>query len=319
MFLHSTPAMMDQALLQKIKNGDFSPGFSAAWRLSEESFLSNSKVISNLKLRGGYGTVGSDANLNALALYGTSGGSFLIGNTYYPSVALTQLANPDLSWETIRSTNIGFDYGLFKDRITGAIDVFRRDRLNIIDIAPLPYNNAVSTLNTNLGSQRTEGIEFTINSINFQGKFRWETSFNISNYKSHWLERNPYYVLRPWEKATDRLDIVYGWKTNGIIKTTADIPSYMPDARLGNVIYVNQNKDNALDAKDVVVLGYATPKWNFGLGNRFSYMNFDLDIFVYGRLKQSLANNLSGFYAPARISGNDGQNTLTEIRNVWSG
>ena len=283
------------------KKWGFFPGFSAAWRLSEESFLSNSKVISNLKLRGGYGTVGSDANLNALALYGTSGGSFLIGNTYYPSVSLTQLSNPDLSWETIRSTNIGLDYGLFKDRISGAIDVFRRDRLNIIDIAPLPYNNAVSQLNTNLGSQRTEGIEFTVNSINFQGKLRWETSFNISNYKSHWLERNPYYVLRPWEKATDRLDVVYGWKTNGIIKTTADIPSYMPDARPGNVIYVNQNKDNVLDEKDVVVLGYSNPKWNFGLGNRFSFMNFDLDIFVYGRLKQSLANNLSGFYAANRI------------------
>lgn len=301
------------------KKWGFFPGVSAAWRISEESFLASSKVISNLKLRAGYGTVGSDANLNALALYGTSGGSFLIGNTYYPSVALSQLENPDLSWETIKSTNIGLDYGLFRNRITGVIDIFRRDRTNIIDVVPLPTNNAVSTLNTNLGAQRTEGIEFTVNTINFQGKFGWETNFNISKYQSHWLERNPYYALRPWEKATDRLDVVYGWQTNGIIKSSSDVPSYMPNARPGNVIYVNQDKDEALDAKDVVVLGYQTPKWSFGFDNRFTYGNFDLDIFVYGKIKELLSNNLSGFYAPDRIGIPAGQNTLAEIKNVWSG
>ena len=123
---------MVRALLRKIKNRGFFPGVSAAWRISEESFLSNSKVISDLKLRGGYGTVGNDAGMNALALYSNGGGNFLIGNTFYPSVALSQLANPDLSWETIRSANIGVDFGFFKGRITGTIDVFRRDRLNIL-------------------------------------------------------------------------------------------------------------------------------------------------------------------------------------------
>lgn len=303
------------------KKWAFFPGVSAAWRVSNEPFLADSKVISDLKLRAGYGSVGSDANLNALALYKAGGadvGSFLIGTTYYPGVSLGQLEAPNLSWETVRSANIGIDYGLLKGRITGAIDLFRRDRLDIIDFAPLPYNNAVLRLQTNLGSQRTQGVEFTVNSQNLTGKLRWETSFNISSYKTRWLERNPYYVLRPWEKATDRVDIIYGWQTDGIIKSAADRPSAMPNGALGNIRYVDQNKDNILNNSDIVVLGYATPKWIFGLGNRFNFMNFDLDIFVYGRLKQSQANNLSGFYAADRIGIPAGQNTLKDIKNVWS-
>ena len=300
------------------KKWGFFPGFAAAWRISDEGFLSGVKVISDLKLRVGYGTVGSDANLNALSLYGTSGGSFLIGNTYYPSVALVQLENPDLSWETIKSSNIGLDFGLFSGRITGAIEVFRNDRTDIIDVVPLPANNAVSSLNTNLGSQRTEGVEFTVNSVNFKGDFKWETSFNISNFKRSWLERNPYYVLRPWETATDRLDIVYGWQTAGIITNAANKPSSMPNAKPGNIIYIDQNKDNLLNTQDVVALGYSNPKWSLGLDNRFAYKNLDLDIFLYGKIKQYQLNNLSGFYAADRIGIPAGQNTLTEIKNVWS-
>ena len=302
------------------KKSGFFPGVSGAWRISQEDFLSHSRVISDLKLRVGYGEVGTDPGLNALTLYGTGGGTFLIGNTTYPSVALTQLANPDLSWETTKSTNIGIDYGLWKGRISGALELFRRDRVDIIRQVTLPYANAVTQYNVNQGgSQRNQGIEFTVNSVNFPGKqFHWETSFNIATYNIRWLKRSPYDALSPFQHVDDRTDIVYGWQTNGIIKAAADKPAYMPNGKVGNVIYVDQNKDGVLDSKDVVVLGYTTPKWSFGLGNRFSYMNFDLDVFVYGKLKQNMTNNLSGFYAPDRLGIAAGQNTLVDIKNVWT-
>jgi hypothetical protein len=124
--------------------------------------------------------------------------------------------------------------------------------------------------------------------------------------------------LSAFQHADDRTDIVYGWETNGIVKSAADKPSYMPNARPGNVIYVDQNKDNTLNLDDVVVLGYSTPKWSLGLGNRLSYKNFDLDIFMYGRIKQNMADNLSGFYAADRLGIPAGQNTLVAIKNVWT-
>ena len=303
----------------KNKKWGFFPGVSVGWQISQEEFLSGSKVISNLKLRAGYGTVGYDANLNALALYGLGGGSFLIGNTLYPSVALTQLANDDLSWETHKSTNIGIDYGLFDNRITGALEVFRRDATDFLRNVPLPYNNAILRYQTNLGgSTRSEGIEFSVNSKNTTGALRWETSFNISKYRNRWLERSPYDVLNPYQKADDRSDIVFGWETNGIIREAKDKPAYMPNARLGNVIYIDQNNDGKLDVNDVVTLGYRDPKWILGLGNTLSYKNFDLNVFVYGRIKQYMSNNYSGFYTATRIAVPDAQNTIEGIKDVWS-
>ena len=295
------------------------PGISAGWQISEESFLANSKVISNLKLRAGFGTVGNDANLNALALYGLGGGSFLFGNTLYPSVALTQLANDDLSWETHKSTNIGLDWALFNNRISGAIDLFRRDATDYIRYVPLPYNNAVSRLQTNLGGDtRSQGIEFSLNSKNTAGIVKWETSFNLSKYANRWLERSPYDVLNSYQKKDDRLDVVYGWKTNGIVNAANEIPSYMPNATLGNVIYVDQNNDGKLDAADVVELGNRDPKWIFGLGNTLNFKNFDLNVFVYGRFNQYMNNNYSAFYGADRIGVPDAQNTLIGISDVYS-
>ncbi len=295
------------------------PGLSAGWLVSQESFLSNSKLISNLKLRAGYGTVGNDASLDALAIYGLGGGSFLIGSTLYPSVALTQLANNNLSWETDKSINIGLDYGLWNDRITGAIDVFRRDATDFLRYVPLPYNNAISRYQTNLGGDtRSDGIEFSINSKNTTGILQWETSFNISKYRNRWLKRSPYDALSVYQKKVDRLDVVYGWKTNGIIKNIGSKPSYMTDAQLGNVIYIDQNGDGKLDVNDVVELGHQDPQWILGLGNTFSFKNFDLSIFVYGRIKQYMSNNYSNFYDVGRIANANAQNTLVGIKNIWT-
>ena len=300
------------------KKWGFFPGVSAGWRIAEEPFLAGSKIISDLKLRAGYGTVGLDRNLNALALYSTNGGNFLIGSTFYPSVSLSQLANDNLSWETDKSINIGVDYGFFNNRITGAVDLFRRDATDLLASVPLPANNAVSLFNTNLGATRSEGIEFTINSKNLQGALKWETSFNISKYRNRFLERNPYTVLQAYQHADDPINIIYGWKTNGILTDIKNKPAYMPNAKLGNIIYEDLNSDGKLDINDVTALGNRDPKWIFGLANTFSYKGFDLNVFMYGRIKQYMANNLSGFYAAGRINTADALNTLVDVKNVWS-
>ncbi len=298
-------------------------GVSGAWRISQEAFLADSKVISDLKLRAGYGTVGDDAGLNALELYSTNGGSFLIGRggaaTYYPSVSSSQLANPNLTWETIRNTNFGIDYGFLKNRITGAIDLFRNDRINLLNSVPLPPNNAVSYLNTNIGSQRSQGVEFSITTKNIQVKsFRWETSFNIADYVNRWLTRDPYNPLQPYQGVHDRTDEVYGWETAGIIKSASQIPSYMPLATLGNIIYKDVSGKGQLGVADVVKLGHGSPAWNLGMTNRFSYKAFDLSVYMYAKLKMYMGNNLAGFLSPSIISTSTAQNTITAIKGVWT-
>ncbi len=306
------------------KYGVFGGG-SVAWRISQEAFLADSKVISDLKLRAGYGTVGDDAGLNALELYATNGGSFLIGSggaaTYYPSVSASQLANPNLTWETIKNTNFGIDYGFLKQRITGSIDVFRNDRVNLLNAVPLPANNAVSYLNVNIGSQRSQGVEFAINTKNIQGKsFQWSTSFNIADYVNRWLTRDPYNALEPYQGVHDRIDEVYGWQTAGIIKSTSQIPSYMPLALPGNIIYKDVSGKGQLGAADVVKLGHSSPSWNLGMTNRFSYKQLDLSVFMYAKLGEYLQSDYAaeGMLSPARLSVSNGDNTVTAIKSVWT-
>lgn len=208
---------------------------------------------------------------------------------------------------------------MFHERITGALEFWRRDAYDLLRQVPLPSNNAVLRYQTNLGGEtRSEGIDFSINSKNITGPIRWETSFNISKYRNRWLARSIYDVLNTYQNADDRTDVVYGWRTNGIIKETKDKPSYMPNAKPGNVIYADQNNDGKLDVNDVVALGYRDPKWILGLGNTFSYKNFDLNVFMYGRLKQYMSNNYAGFYTASRIAVADAQNTLVGIKDVWS-
>jgi TonB-linked SusC/RagA family outer membrane protein len=293
-------------------------GGSAAWRVIEEPFMAGNRIFSDLKLRIGYGEVGNDNGINALALYSNGGGNFLIGTTFYPSVALSQLANPDLTWETTANTNVALEFGLLKGRITGVVEAFRIDRKDILSTVPLPANNAVNVLNVNLGSQRRQGFELSLNTINTQGPLRWETSFNISTYNNKWTKRSPYTALQPYQNAGDRTDVVYGWRTTGLIRTVADKTPSMPNGRLGNIIYRDNNGDNTLNVNDVVLLGYTDPKWILGLGNRFTYKGFDLNIFIYGRLKQYMNNNLTGYFAAARIAGTDAQNVLANVKNVYT-
>ena len=260
------------------------PSASMAWRINEEAFLKDKTPLSDLKLRIGYGAVGNENVLgtNSMSLY-KSGYNYLIGNTIHTGLALTQIENPNLKWETNYTFNIGLDYGLFNQRISGTIEYFYRGVKDLLDFQVLPSNNAVGRVAANVGETKSEGFEFSFRSDNLTSEvLKWETTFNLSHFKTNWVKRNPEVALADYVEEKGELDAIYGWKTDGIITSKEDIPSYMPDAAMGNVKYVNMNEDNVLDSKDVVKLGNSTPRWFVGLGNTFSYKGFDLNFYFYG-------------------------------------
>ncbi len=242
--------------------------------------MSNSNLISTLKLRAGIGQTGNaTVNGNAIALYGGVY-PYPIGNVLYPGVALTQLANPNLTWETVETINLGLDFGVLNNRISGSLDVYRRSAKDLLAYTTLPLNNDVSRLLVNNGTTRSEGVELMVSSVNVQGPITWSTTFNASLSRSIWVKGNPAINTSPWIKNGDPYTAIYGWKTDGIIQSTAEVPSYMPTAKPGNIKYVDQNSDGVLDNKDVVVLGQTAPKWSLGMANSLSYKNFDLNLFL---------------------------------------
>lgn len=297
------------------------PSVSLAWRINEEAFMKDKTVFSDLKLRVGYGAVGNEnvLGVNSISLY-QSGYNYLIGNTVRTGLALTQIANPDLKWETNYTLNIGIDYGLFNQRINGSIEFFHRGVKDLLDYQQLPSNNAVGRVAANIGETKSQGFEFSLHSNNLTSKYlQWETIFNLSYFKASWVKRNPEVALADYIGEKDELDAIYGWKTDGIITFKEDIPSYMPNANVGNIKYVDVNGDNVLDSKDVVKLGNKRPRWFAGLGNTLSYKGFDLNFYFYG----SFGNKKSRGQLPdASALGNSGSapgNTYIAVLNeVWN-
>lgn len=291
------------------------PSASIAWRLSEEPFMQNVKAVNNLKLRVGYGATGNENVLgtNSLSLY-RSGYNFLFGTTMHTGLMLTQIENPELKWETDYTLNIGIDYGLFNSRINGSIEFFHRGVKDLLDYQTLPSNNAVGRVAANIGETKSEGFEFSLNSDNLNSKtLKWQTTLNVSYFKASWVKRNPEVALAEYIDEKGEIDAIYGWQTAGIIRSKSDIPSYMPDAKLGNIKYVDQNGDGVLDAKDVVKLGNSTPRWMIGFGNTWSWKGFDLNIYFYSAFgfKKYIGNYNSGTgrtYGQIPVAANLGNN-----------
>lgn len=313
------------------KKWGFFPSVSIAWRISEEEFLKGATALSNLKLRAGYGATGNENVLgtNSQSLY-RSGYNFLIGNSVRTGLMLTQIENPELKWETDYTMNIGVDYGFFNQRFNGSLEFFHRGVKDLLDYQTLPSNNAVGRVAANIGETKSQGFEFSLNSDNLTSKeLKWETTLNISYFKASWVKRNPEVTLAEYIGETDEIDAIYGWESEGIIKSKAEIPSYMSDAYVGNIKYKDQNGDGVLDSKDVVKLGNSTPRWMIGLGNTFSWKGFDLNFYFYSALgfKKALGthNNTTGrTYGQIPVvssignSGNAPSNTWATVTEIWN-
>lgn len=315
------------SIFSENKKYGFFPGISGAWRIDQEDFMASAGFLSELKLRGGYGTSGNESVLanNTNTLYET-GYNFVIGSSEYTGVVMSQLANPDLSWETDITVNVGIDFGLFRNRITGSVDYFVKSAKDLLDYSELPSNNPVGLIAKNVGTTRSKGVEFLLHSNNVSmDKFKWTTDLTLSTFKAYWVERNPETELAEFIGENDEIHAIYGWETDGIIKSEADIPSYMPDAHLGNIKYVDQNGDGVLDVEDVVIIGNIDPKWTIGFGNTFTIGNFDLNIFFYGMLGRDALHG----YRPGGTSSTTGStqyaiavdppdNVQSTIKDIWS-
>lgn len=300
------------------------PSASIAWRINEENFMKSATVISNLKLRVGYGATGNENVLgtNSMSLY-QSGYNFLFGNGMNTGLMLTQIENPDLKWETDYTLNVGIDFGFLNQRINGSLEFFHRGVKDLLDYQQLPSNNAVGRVAANIGETKSQGFEFSVNSDNLNSKnWKWETSLNLSYFVAKWVKRNPEVALADYIGEKDEIDAIYGWKTDGIIRSKEEVPSYMPNAYVGNVKYRDQNGDGVLDSEDVVKLGNSTPRWMIGLGNTISWKNFDLNFYFYSALgfKKAIGsiNTTTGrVYGQIPIAGNLGNNGNAPS-NTWA-
>jgi len=261
----------------------------ASWILTKEDFMANIKPITFLKLRASYGTTGNAeiGNYAALGLY-TIDQSASYGGV--PGAYPSQKANPDLTWEKIKTANIGLDFGLF-NRIDVNLDVYQKTSSALLFQKPLPATSGYSYVFENVGSIRNRGVEINITSKNLVGAFKWETNFNIA------FNRNKVISLEAGENVVSpgaAHPIAVGHDMNdwylpiwaGVNPANGD-PQWeklVTDAS-GKTTTVLTNSYTEAAASKQYTGTSASPKFTGGITNTFSYNRFSLSTFfnfVYG-------------------------------------
>lgn len=300
---------------------DFFPSFAVAWKIGQEDFLSSASWLNELKLRFGYGVVGN----SSVQPYTTSGP--LSRNPYvFGSAAgigyLSQLVqNPDLKWESTAESNLGVDFGLFKNRLSGTIEIYQQNTSDLIFPKTLPAVSGYVQKFENVGKTKNKGIEVTLSGTPIQKKdFHWDVDVNWSRNKEEIVEL----INGKQNMVADRLfigypsQVYYNYQNAGIwsgdqkdLSEMALFNANGTNYRPGTIRVVDQNGDHKIDANDMVILGSPRPKWTGGITNTFTYRNWSLNSFIYFRWGQMYFGGYPNSYGGVNPNGR-------VENNVWS-
>ncbi len=262
------------------------PSVGLAWKAGEEDFIKTSEVFSDLKVRASYGITGNGAvdNFAARTLYGGTGSYNNVGG-----ITPSGLGDKSLAWEENQTINLGLDFGLLRNRITGTVEVFRRNTNKLLLARQIPTTSGFSTITQNIGKLKNEGLELQLNTVNIEGKFRWSTDFNWTWIRSKVLDLGgpdrlgtTYFVGQP-------LQVVFQPDFAGVNPATGR--AFWYDAK-GNPTYQPLTTgDN--DARRII--GTSLPTSYGGLLNTFSYSGFELSVLFQGQFGNPLINNNAFF------------------------
>ncbi len=285
----------------------FFPAVSAGWRLSEEGFLKNHKNINDLKLRVGYGVTGIAPTASYLSLTSYDYSSkFLYNGTWVQGLRPSRNPNPDLRWERKDEVNVGLDYSLFDYRLSGSLDVYKRDTKDMlynysVPVPPYLYGSMLA----NVGRMRNEGIEASLTyDVIRRAGFRWTTSANWSTNRNKLvsLSNDVYqtgdwftagYTGEPIQLSTHRVDVggpignFYGFQS---VDIDADGKWIVLDSA-GNKISIDDVNEN-----DRRILGNGLPKHYVGWNNAVQWKGFDLNVNMRGAFGFQILNFQRMFY-----------------------
>lgn len=290
---------------QLAEKWDFFPSASVAWRISEESFMENLNAVSNLKLRFGYGQTGNQSVQPYAAL-----GSIIRTPMYYEFGADPYLGyrtgyldNPDLAWETTTATNLGIDFGLFSNRISGSVELYQTHTIDLLQNRTLPPTSAVPEIVQNVGETENKGVEVTLRTVNVSsGDFFWSTDFTFAanseeiTFLVGGVEQdigNGWFVGHP-------ISVYYDYEKTGIWQLGEEEEADLYGREPGDLKLNDINGDTIINDQDRVILGSPRPKWTFGLNSNMRYKSFDLSVFVYARMGHMVRDNIERQWSPDR-------------------
>jgi TonB-dependent starch-binding outer membrane protein SusC len=292
------------------------PAASAGWRIDQENFMSRFKNISELKVRAGYGFTGVNgvllgnyitqvpilANQSDYPFNGTIAGP---NGSFY-----NRLANPDLEWEVTKQLNIGFDLGLYRNKVTVTAEFFRRktdkEGATIINI-PIPPSfgyGSGGNVPTNAASVQNSGFELQVGYHKRTGEFRWDATGLLSVIRNKVLKLNSenasYFAGQDADFGNGDITITrvghpiqsfYGYIVDGIFQTAAEVASSAVqvigatspgDLKFRDISGPDGKPDGKITDADRTFIGSYLPKFSYSLNYSATYKNFDFTVFLQG-------------------------------------
>ncbi|MRG45523.1 SusC/RagA family TonB-linked outer membrane protein [Chitinophaga sp. SYP-B3965] len=271
------------------KRWGFFPSLSAGWRISEEDFLKNNNTISNLKLRASWGRLGNQniplfSYVDAVSI----GRNYSFSGTIVSGAAVSQVADPSVSWETTTITNAGLDIGLFKNTLTLEVDVFNKVTDDILRQINVPAQvGRLAGPYRNIGSVSNKGFEITAAYRNKIGELGYNLGANVAYLKNKvtdlagavYIDGNT--IIR--EGAA--IDAFYGLQAIGIFQSDAEIqnaPKQNAVTKPGDIKYLDADNNKVIDNNDRVIIGNSIPDYTYSFTLGLNYKGIELSGFFQG-------------------------------------
>ena len=281
---------------------EYFPALSVGWNLGEESFVQAIDVVSAMKLRLGYGVSGnfhvptysSIDRTNTAPLYYEFGVNESPFFGYRPVFA----GNPALTWEKTASYNIGFDFGLIKNRISGNIDGYVAKTTSLLQDRILPPHAAIPSIFDNIGEVETRGVEVMLHTVNISNSgdgFKWTSDISFTRNKEEIISLaagvtqdigNGWFVGSP-------IEVYYDYDLDGMWQFSDSVQlGLFSGYTYGDMKFVDHTGDTVIAEDDRVIIGTPRPNWYGSFNNRFEYKGFDLSIMILARMGQTIKDNV---------------------------
>jgi TonB-linked SusC/RagA family outer membrane protein len=308
----------------------FFPSGAFAWDVKDEGFMADVDDISQLKLRVSYGITGNQAirpyqSLATLTdVFATDRGNII------PAIKPGTTSNPNLTWESTEQTNVGFDLGLWNNRLSATADYYKMITSDLLFNAPVPRFSGFSTQLQNIGKVQNSGFEFSFGAKILTGKLKWNTNANISFNRNKILKlvendtdgNDIYYSTAPVEGAAgiqtqilregESVGTFFGYVYDGVLQQ--DETRLVNGEGVGGEKFKDLTPDGTLDAKDRTIIGNPHPDFTWGWNNNFQIKHFDLNIFIQGSQGGQMIN-----YTRMELGIMNGRTNATkDVLNRWT-
>jgi TonB-linked SusC/RagA family outer membrane protein len=319
------------------------PSVALGWRINEEAFFPKDTFVSNLKLRASWGKLGNENALgyyDFLALISTYNDSFQgyvrgNGDTAWTGSIARGLQNRALQWETTDTKNIGFDYGLFNNKLTGSINYYYNETKDLLITKVLAPSSGLSSPVLNVGKMRNSGIEFEINWNNKIKDFEYNLGFNLSTVSNKVLALSDEGQVLYGEglkygsehfptqtKVGEPIGAFYLYQADGLFQSMNEVNQHVnkegkllqPNAQPGDIKFSDVNGDGTIDDNDKIYSGTGIPKLEANINFSAFYKGIDFSFVLGSGWGHKLYNGNKYFYEAM----NSGSNMLTSTLDAWT-